>query len=116
MKTDRPHNIPLPPNVRSLIRDAKRLAGRSKWLFPQLRERRRVTGMNGHLSEKVINDALKRNGLQFGPHDLRRAFAKHSRMRKNGGPGLSLDQLRLITHPSAVDPENESLIGSYALD
>jgi hypothetical protein len=37
-------------------------------------------------------------------------------MRKNDGPSLSLDQVRLITHPGAVDPENESLIGSYALD
>jgi hypothetical protein len=72
--------------------------------------------MNGHLSEKVINDALERVGLRFGPHDLRRAFAKHGRMRKNDGPSLSLDQVRLITHPGAVDPENESLIGSYALD
>jgi hypothetical protein len=116
MKTDRPHHIPLPPNVWSLVQDAKRLAGKSKWLFPQLRERRRGTGMNGHLSEKVINDALDRIGLRFGPHDLRRAFAKHGRMRKNDGPGLSLDQVRLITHPGEVDPENESLIGSYALD
>jgi hypothetical protein len=24
--------------------------------------------------------------------------------------------VRLITHPGEVDPENESLIGSYALD
>jgi hypothetical protein len=116
MKTDRPHIIPLPPHVWSLIRDEKRLAGKSRWLFPQLRERRRGAGMNGHLSEKVINDALERIGLQFSPHDLRRAFAKHGRMRKNGGPGLSLDQVRLIMHPSAIDPENESLIGSYALD
>jgi hypothetical protein len=116
MKTDRPHHIPLPPNVWSLVQDAKRLAGKSKWLFPQLRERRRGTGMNGHLSEKVINDALDRIGLRFGPHDLRRAFAKHGRMRKNDGPGLSLDQVRLITHPGEVDPENESLIGSYAID
>ena len=82
----------------------------------QLRERRRGAGMSGHLSEKVVNDALERIGLRFGPHDLRRAFAKYSRMRKNGGPGLSLDQVRLITHPGEVDPENESLIGSYALD
>jgi hypothetical protein len=37
-------------------------------------------------------------------------------MRKNGGAGLSLDQVRLITHPGEVDPENESLMGSYALD
>jgi len=37
-------------------------------------------------------------------------------MRQHGGPGLSLDQVRLITHPNAVDPEDESLIGSYALD
>ncbi len=116
MKTDRPHNIPLPPSVWSLVQEAKRLAGKSKWLFPQLRERRRGAGMNGHLSEKVINDALARIGLQFGPHDFRRAFAKHGRMRKNGGAGLSLDQVRLITHPGEVDPENESLIGSYALD
>jgi integrase len=32
MKTDRPHNIPLPPKVWSLVQDAKRLAGKSKWL------------------------------------------------------------------------------------
>jgi hypothetical protein len=37
-------------------------------------------------------------------------------MRKNEGAGLSLDQVRLITHPREVDPENESLMGSYALD
>ena len=82
MKTDRPHHIPLPPNVWSLVQDAKRLAGKSKWLFPQLRERRRGAGMNGHLSEKVINDALERIGLRFGPHDLRRAFAKHKRIEE----------------------------------
>ncbi len=116
MKTDRPHNIPLPPNVWSLVQNVKSLAGKSKWLFPQLRERRRGAGMDGHVSEKVINDALERIGLRFGPHDLRRAFAKHGRMRKNGGAGLSLDQVRLITHPGEVDPENESLMGSYALD
>ena len=116
MKTDRAHYIPLPPKVWSLVQDAKRLAGKSKWFFPQIRERRSGAGMNGHLSEKVINDALERIGLHFAPHDLRRAFAKHGRMRKNGGPGLSLDQVRLITHPGEVDPENESLMGSYALD
>ena len=69
-----------------------------------------------HLSEKVINAALKRMGLRLGPHDLLRAFAKHGRMRKNAGPGLSLDQVRLITHHGEVDPGNGSLIGSYALD
>jgi integrase len=116
MKTDRAHYIPLPPKVWSLVQDAKRIAGKSKWFFPQIRERRSGAGMNGHLSEKVINDALERIGLHFAPHDLRRAFAKHGRMRKNGGPGLSLDQVRLITHPGEVDPENESLMGSYALD
>jgi integrase len=116
MKTDRPHNIPLPPSVWSLVQEAKTLAGKSKWLFPQLRERRHGSGMTGHVSEKVINNALKRIGLQFGPHDLRRAFAKYGRMRKNGGAGLSLNQVRLITHPSEVDPENESLMGSYAID
>jgi len=116
LKTDRPHNIPLPPKVWSLVQEAKRLAGQSRWLFPQLRERRRGAGMNGHLSEKVINDALARVGLRFGPHDLRRAFATHGRMKGNGGPGLSLDQVSLITHPADVDPESESLIGSYALD
>jgi hypothetical protein len=72
--------------------------------------------MSGHISEKVINDALGRVGLRFGPHDLRRAFATHGRMKRNGGPGLSLNQVRLITHPAEVDPGNESLIGSYALD
>ena len=70
MKTDRPHNIPLPPSIWLLVQDAKRLAGKSKWLFPQLRERRRGAGMDGHVSEKVINDALERIGLRFGPHDL----------------------------------------------
>lgn len=116
MKTDRPHNIPLPPKVWSLVQEAKRLAGQSRWLFPQLRERRRGAGMTGHVSEKVLNDALTRVGLRFGPHDLRRAFATHGRMKRNDGPGLSLDQVRLITHPADVDPESESLIGSYALD
>jgi hypothetical protein len=116
MKSDRPHNIPLPPSVWLLVLDAKQLADKSKWLFPQFRERRRGAGLNGHVSEKVINDALESIDLRFGPHDLRRAFAKHGRMRKNGGAGLSLDQVRLITHPGGVDPENESLMGSYALD
>lgn len=116
MKTDRPHNIPLPTNVWPLIAGAKHLAGNSKWLFPQIRARRNGAEMDGHLSEKVINDALERIGLRFGPHDFRRAFSKHGRMRQHDGPGLSLDQVRLITHPNAVDPEDESLIGSYALD
>jgi hypothetical protein len=75
-----------------------------------------IERMDGHLSEKVINDALERVGLRFGPHDFQRALAQHGRMRKDGGPGLSLDQVRLITHPGEVDPENESLMGSYALD
>jgi integrase len=116
MKTDRPHNIPLPAKVWSLVQDAKRLAGKSKWLFPQIRERRRGAGLNGHVSEKVINDALERIGLRFGPHDFWRAFAQYGRMKKDDGPGLSLNQVRLITHPSEVEPENESLMGSYALD
>jgi hypothetical protein len=71
---------------------------------------------NERALEEVINDALERIGLRFWSHDLRRAFAKHGRMRKNGGPGLSLDQVRLITHPGEVDPENENLIDWYALD
>jgi hypothetical protein len=37
-------------------------------------------------------------------------------VKKDDGPGLSLNQVRLITHPSEVEPENESLMGSYALD
>jgi hypothetical protein len=116
MKTDRPHNIPLPPTVWSFVQEARKLAGDSKWLFPQLRERRAGAGMKGHLSEKVINDALERIGLSFGPHDFRRIFAKYGRMRNGRGPALSLAQVRLITHPAEVDPEDESLIGSYALD
>jgi integrase len=116
MKTDRPHNIPLPPTVWSFVQEARKLAGDSKWLFPQLRERRAGAGMKGHLSEKVINDALERIGLSFGPHDFRRIFAKYGRMRNGRGPALSLAQIRLITHPAEVDPEDESLIGSYALD
>ncbi|MEI9806206.1 MAG: hypothetical protein WDN48_19865 [Pseudolabrys sp.] len=35
---------------------------------------------------------------------------------KKRGAGLSLDQVRMITHPGEVDPESESLIGSYAID
>jgi integrase len=116
MKTDHPQNIPLPPKVWLLVLDGKRLAGKSKWLFPQLRARCRGAEMNGHVSEKVINDALERIGLRFGPHDFRRAFAQYGRMKKDDGPGLSLNQVRLITHPSEVEPENESLMGSYALD
>jgi integrase len=116
MKTDRPHNIPLPPTVWSLVQEARKLAGNSKWLFPQLRERRPGAGMKGHLSEKVINDALQRVGLSFGPHDFRRIFAKYGRMRNNNGPALSLAQIRLITHPAEFAPGDESLMGSYALD
>ena len=44
------------------------------------------------------------------------SFASGPSFRQGQGPGLSLDQVRLITHPGEVDPENESLIGSYALD
>lgn len=75
--SDRPHAVPLPPLTWQVVVSAKQLAGRSEWLFPQLRLARKDDERDQHMSATVLRDALSACKLDISPHDLRRALATH---------------------------------------
>jgi integrase len=74
---DRPHAVPLPPLTWKIVLSAKQLAGKSEWLFPQLRLYRKDDQHDQHMSATVIRDGLNACKLDISPHDLRRALATH---------------------------------------
>lgn len=98
-KNGKPHRLPLPDHLVSLLERRKVDAARikSEWVFPSAGHR---IG-EGHLSEpKFICDAVKnRTGIKFCVHDLRRTFATAAQR-------LKVDYLtlkRLLNHSTSGD-------------
>jgi integrase len=77
-KKGRPHVIPLPPVAWHIVQQAIALAPPgSKWLFPQQRPRRAGDKGEGHISHKPIGEAMRADGGEVTPHELRKAFGTH---------------------------------------
>jgi integrase len=94
MKGGRPHELPLTPLARHAYEGALAISrADSRWLFPQLRQRRKGDPMNKHMNEKSINKALYAahatgilpkhgDGRGVRSHDIRSTFT--SFMKDNG--------------------------------
>jgi len=84
-----PHVIPLPPSAQKIVRTALALTRPDNpYLFPQLRLRRASDTGDGHLSERLLNDALAKlqkpgrplhKTQHFSPHAFRGWFTTHVR-------------------------------------
>jgi integrase len=73
-KSKREHLIPLSSAAWHVVQSAIALSpSDSPLLFPMTRERRKGSGMDGHLSPKAVRDAM--DGM--GRHALRLAFGTH---------------------------------------
>ena len=73
-KNRRTHRIPLSPLAVALLRDAKKLAGESRWAFPSPYKDQPI--YEGSLSHALIKSG--HFGLEhFVPHDLRRTASTH---------------------------------------
>jgi integrase len=67
MKAGEPHIVPLSRQAVELFREARKLAGSSKYVFPGL------TSLAKPLSDTALNNALMRLGFgHFSPHGFRR--------------------------------------------
>lgn len=76
---DRPHAVPLPPAVWSVVKARIASVRGQHWLFPGMRPRKKGAPV-GHMSESTLThhfDAMP--GIVASPHDLRRALRSQGR-------------------------------------
>lgn len=68
-KNGKPLTLPMSDYIYSLLKQRKRRTGDSNWVFPS-------TGKTGHLIEpkRTVADIVKKSGVRFMLHDLRRTF------------------------------------------
>ncbi|OHV15841.1 hypothetical protein BK022_16200 [Methylorubrum extorquens] len=68
------HCVPLPPALWQRLQAQIERAGKSRFLFPQVRPRKAGAPADGHLSPAAINHRLLDMGVRASPHDLRRGM------------------------------------------
>ncbi|MBB5758516.1 integrase [Methylorubrum rhodinum] len=69
------HCVPLPPALWQRLQVQVGRAGKSKFLFPQVRPRKSGGTADGHLSASALNHRLLDMGVRASPHDLRRGLS-----------------------------------------
>ena len=101
------HRVPLSPLALSVLDEAKRLAGKSPFVFPSSMTNRAVAA--GALNN-AVHRSLKTLGVAaFTPHDLRRTAA--TQMASMGIPRLTVG--KVLNH---VEPGVTSIYDRYAYD
>ena len=70
------HRVPLSPLAVTLLGEAKKIAGKSRWVFPS--SKRADASVTPRAINKAFTEALKTIGITNArPHDLRRTAASH---------------------------------------
>ncbi|MCR9072659.1 MAG: integrase family protein [Alphaproteobacteria bacterium] len=79
MKSQRQHDIPLPPRTWAVVEAALKLTEPNcPWLFPQTRRHRADKSSDGHLSESTLTHVFAKAGVGFSPHGCRKIFATYA--------------------------------------
>lgn len=81
------HRVPLSPPALKILKDLNSKAGDSEWVFPSTRK----TGPHINHAQKAIERIVKRSGVEFRGHDLRRTAA--SLMVGAGVPRLVVSKI-----------------------
>jgi integrase len=81
------HRVPLSPPALKILKELKSKAGDSEWVFPSTRK----AGPHINHAQKAIERIVKRSGVEFRGHDLRRTAA--SLMVGAGVPRLVVSKI-----------------------
>lgn len=108
-KNGRTHRVPLSPLAVSLLKEARKLASKSKWVFPSPRDAAKAVS-GGSLSH-ALGKAGHFKVAHFTPHDLRRTAGTNITGEQCGISRFVLE--RVLNH---TDPSVTAVYDRYAYD